>query len=200
MGNNLDKELAEAAGLDEDNSKEPNDDASMAIPADRGRDADGADSASKTKNLGMLAALLVMVGVIVALFMFGIDDVEVYSMTLEKFDANKAKYTDRRVRIEGELVPNSLKKRDSPCEYRFKLRDKDARIDVRFPQCIVPEAFVDRGQPGVMVTAEGKMNGDHFEASNIMAKCASKYDPETHTLEGQEQAKAPAGDAPAAAK
>jgi cytochrome c-type biogenesis protein CcmE len=191
MGKNIDKELAEAAGLGEDHAEEPNDDASMAVP--QGLDD---DEAQGKRSLGMLAALLVMVGVIVSLFLFGIDDVEVYSMTLEKFAANQQKYEGRRVRVEGELVPNSLKKRDSPCEYRFRLRDGDARLDVRFPQCVVPEAFVDRGQPGVMVTAEGKMNGDHFEASTIMAKCASKYDPETHTLEGQEQAQAPGAAAP----
>lgn len=191
MGKKLDDELAEAAGLDEENPytppEESNDDAGMAIPQKAG------SGSSNKKNVGLVLALVAMVGAIVALFLFGIDDVQVYSMTLAKFDENKAKYADQRVRIEGELVPNSLKKRlEPPCEYRFRLRDGDARLDVRFPQCVVPEAFVDRGQPGVMVTAEGRMKDGHFEASNIMAKCASKYDPETHTIEGQEQAQAPA--------
>ncbi len=188
MGKNLDNELAEAAGIGEDASDIPNDDANMAIPRPT---PPSASEPPRKRNIGMLAALLVMVGAIVALFMFGIDDVEVYSMTLEKFAAKQQDYAGRRVRIEGELVPNSLKRRDDPCEYRFKLRDGDARLDVRFPQCVVPEAFVDRGQPGVMVTAEGKMKDGYFEASSILAKCASKYDPKTHTFEGEVQAKAP---------
>lgn len=186
MGKNLDKELAEAAGLGDDSPQDRNDDANMAIPQeDAPRGAPGGK-----KNLGLLAGLLVMVVGIVSLFMFGFEDVEVYSMTLEKFVAQQEQYAERRVRIEGELVPNSLKKRDDPCEYRFQLRDADARMEVRFPQCVVPEAFQDRGQPGVMVTAEGKMKDGHFEATSILAKCASKYDPKTHTFEGQEQAKA----------
>jgi cytochrome c-type biogenesis protein CcmE len=185
MGNDIDKELAEAAGLGEATdgtsssvAKETSDSESMTVSA-------RPPAAPKKRSVLLLATLLTMVAGILGLFMFGIDDVEVYSMPLAKFTANQAKYEGRRVRIEGELVPGSLKRRDDPCEYRFVLRDGDARLDVRFPQCVVPEAFRDVPEGGVEVTAEGKMNTDHFEASSILAKCSSKYDAKTHTLAGE---------------
>lgn len=199
MGKNLDKELAEAAGLGDapdDNADavaDANHPENMAVPLvpedppPPHRDAQPV----KKANLGLLAVLLTMVVGIVCLFMFGFKEVEVYSMPLAKFVANQGEYQNRRLRIEGELVPGSLQKRDDPCEYRFKLRDGDARFEVRFPQCVVPETFRDVPEGGVEVTAEGKLKDGYFEATGIMAKCASKYDPKTHSFEGQEQAKAP---------
>lgn len=194
MGKNLDKELAEAAGLDDASDRNASEGANhsenMAVPLVP-EPPERAGPPAKKANLGLLAVLLTMVVGIVSLFMFGFKEVEVYSMPLAKFVANQEQYQSRRVRIEGELVPGSLQKRDDPCEYRFRLRDGDARIEVRFPQCVVPETFRDVPEGGVEVTAEGQMKEGYFEASGIMAKCASKYDPKTHSFEGQEQAKAP---------
>ncbi len=199
MGKNLDKELADAAGIgddapdDADHSANDTGDAaeSMTLPLPPPQKGQPPAAPRGPKNVGLLAVLLTIVVGIVSLFMFGFKEVEVYSMPLAKFASKQSEFEGRRLRIEGELVPGSLTKRDDPCEYRFRLRDGDARLDVRFPQCIVPETFRDVPEGGVDVTAEGMMKDGYFEATNIMAKCASKYDPKTHTFEGQEQAKAP---------
>lgn len=179
MGKDLDAELAEAAGIDDDNL------APMSVP----QPAPPPPEAPRRGNMGLLAALLAMVGGIVVLFFFGLKEAPIYSMSLGDFMAKRDEYAGRRVRIEGELVPGSLTKRDKPCEFRFTLRDANAKntpnLDLRFPQCIVPDTFRDVPEGGVMVTAEGTLKPEgHFEATEIMAKCSSKYNPETHELEG----------------
>jgi len=54
---------------------------------------------------------------------------------------------------------------------------------VRYARCVIPDTFRDVPQGGVTVTIEGALsaNGD-FEATQVMAKCASKYDPKTHEM------------------
>ena len=56
---------------------------------------------------------------------------------------------------------------------------------------MIPDTFRDVPQGGVQVTVEGALAKEGaFEASLVMAKCASKYDPKTHSME--EDGKAPA--------
>jgi cytochrome c-type biogenesis protein CcmE len=188
MGKNLDRELAEAAGVDDqaDNAADV-----MAVP----QPPDGAERApaspSKKANLGLLAALLMMVVGVVCLFMFGFKEAAIYSMPVDQYLAQKEQHVDRRVRIEGVLVPGTLVKRDKPCEFRFRMKGEGkADLEIRYAQCIVPDTFRDVPEGGVEVTAEGTMaSAGAFEADLIMAKCSSKYDPETHTMDGKQQAK-----------
>ncbi len=185
MGKNLDAELAEAAGLDEDPAAEP----STAVAAS----APGVPEPRRPlrgNNIGLLAVLLVMVGGLVCLFMFGFQDAAIYSLTVEKLRAKGEDVVGRRVRIDGELVPGTLTKRDRPCEYRFTLREPNRPgvepVEIRYPQCVVPDTFRDMPQGGVMVTAEGALHEEvHFEANLIMAKCSSKYNADTHEMKSE---------------
>lgn len=186
MGKNLDRELAEAAGLD---GADTDDDASMAVP----QPADSAPARPKKKrtktNTGLLVMLLLMVGGIISLFAFGFKEASIYSMPVADFMAQKDKHAGRRVRIEGELVAGSLVRRDKPCEYRFRIQGGGHELEIRFPQCVVPDTFRDVPQGGVEVTAEGELKQEYFEATTILAKCSSKYDPETHLMDDGRSAK-----------
>ena len=189
MAKDLDNELAEAAGIDED-------DGSMALPEPpelRVEPPHGRESSAKRGNNNvLLAMLLLMTGGVVLLFMYGFEGASVYSMGVDQFLAEKDKHVDRRVRIEGELVPGTLKHRPQPCEYRFTIKGAKSTLPIRYAQCILPDTFRDVPEGGVEVTAEGVLDeAGHLEADLIMAKCSSKYDKETHTLEGKPQAKAP---------
>ena len=79
--------------------------------------------------------------------------------------------------MEGTLVRGTLVKRDEPCEYRFQLRGETAVLEVRYPQCVIPDSFQDRPNGVVKVTVEGTLaNDDIFEATQVLAKCPSKYE------------------------
>lgn len=184
MGKNLDEELARAAGLDDQSEAQTDSSQSegMAVPQP-------AEPPSRSGR-GLLIMLLVMVASIIGLFLFAFKPAAIYAMPVEQLVNGGQDHVGKRVRIDGELVPGTLTKRDKPCEFRFSLRGqaaaKDKNVEVRFPQCIVPDTFRDVPEGGVLVTAEGTLTKDgHFEATSIMAKCTSKYDPKTHTMDGQ---------------
>lgn len=143
-------------------------------------------SGNRTRNLGLLAALLVTCGSILALVL-GSTSSAVYALGVDKFLAKKEQYSQRNVRVQGYLTKGSLMKRAAPCEYRFKIYDVCAvdqpqreELSVHYPRCIVPDSFQDRPEANVEVTAEGRMSADgrYLEATHIMAKCPSRYEPE----------------------
>ncbi|MCU0689876.1 MAG: cytochrome c maturation protein CcmE [Polyangiaceae bacterium] len=129
------------------------------------------------RNLGLLAALIAIAVGIGALVMLTLEDAVVYAKTVDQLMAARHQLVGRRVRVEGTLVHGSLVKRDSPCEFRFKLRANDAVVDVRYPQCVIPDTFQDRSEADVSVTTEGTLSKQGvFEADQILAKCPSKYE------------------------
>jgi cytochrome c-type biogenesis protein CcmE len=68
-------------------------------------------------------------------------------------------------------------RRDKPCEYRFRIERGGSELGVRYAQCVVPDTFRDVPDVEIAVTVEGKLaaSGD-LQATEIMAKCPSKYD------------------------
>lgn len=137
------------------------------------------------RNIGLLVTLLVMVGALVTLFMVGFKEAAIYATPVDQLLTSKEKLAGRKVRVEGELVPGSLVKRDSPCEYRFSVHggDKKEALPVRYAQCVVPDTFRDVPEGGVQVTIEGSLSAQgQFDATLVMAKCSSKYDPSTHEM------------------
>ena len=188
MGKNLDDELAEAAGINDEDGASSAEVMSVPQPAEPRPDADApALKRSATKNLGLLAVLLTMVVAIVCLFMFGFEEGAMYSMPVDELLA-KDDMVGRRTRIEGELVPGTLVKHDNPsCQYLFVIQNNEKTLPIRYDNCVVPDTFRDVPEGGVMVTVEGTLTEDaDFEATKIMAKCASKYDPVTHEMEGED--------------
>jgi len=134
------------------------------------------------RNLGLLLALAVMAALVGALVLKSFNNSAVYAKTVDQLMASKDKLVGRAVRVEGVLVHGSLLKRDKPCEYRFKIAKNGSTLDVRYAQCVVPDTFQDRPETDVGVTAEGKLLADgSFEATQIMAKCPSKYEKEAQS-------------------
>jgi cytochrome c-type biogenesis protein CcmE len=174
MSKNIDEELAAAAGLDEDGAPEaagsdpgaePSGEAdpvaengTMAVPEPADMRPEPAGE-TPSRNLGFLLALLVMAAGIVVLFTFGFKEAAIYSTPVEQIIAKGDEMIGRRVRIEGELVPGTLRKRDQPCEYRFIIRGqgKGKQLPIVYPQCVIPDTFRDIPDGGVLVTVEGAM-------------------------------------------
>ncbi len=138
-------------------------------------------------NVGLLIGLLVMCGAILTLVFTSFKGSAVYSKGVDDLIRDKEKYADRAVRVEGTLVKGTLVRRDQPCEYRFTIEKKGVALPVRYAQCIVPDTFRDMPGMDVSVTAEGKLTeSGAFEASNIMAKCPSKYEMKDRAKNGEQ--------------
>jgi cytochrome c-type biogenesis protein CcmE len=152
------------------------------------------------RNLGLLLGLLVIGGGVLTLVMTSANQAAIYSVPTDELVSHQADYAARNVRVEGTLVKGSLKQRAEPCEYRYFIEKNDKRLAVRFPQCVVPDTFRDAPGMDVQVTAEGRLSPEgHFEATNIMAKCPSKYEMQEKAAKGEKAPHAMYGtDAPAA--
>jgi cytochrome c-type biogenesis protein CcmE len=174
----LDQELADAVAESEDNA--PASDRPVAAPTP-------APPKKRYQNVGLVAGLLVMAGGILALVLTSFEDSAVYSKGVDELVAEKEKLSGRNVRVAGNLVKGTLKRREEPCEYRFTLVKNDKTIDVRYAQCVVPDTFRDVPGMDVEVTAEGKLDAaGHFEAAQIMAKCPSKYEMKERQQKGEQ--------------
>jgi cytochrome c-type biogenesis protein CcmE len=178
MSKKLDDELALLA---RDNDDAPGVVKAMGAPANSPEPRQ--PSPRPKKNLGLLLTLLAMVGAVVVLFLLVFQPAAVYATPVDKLVSGGPQLVGRKVRVEGELVPGTLVKRDQPCEYRFTIHKDDARLPVRYAQCVIPDGFRDVPSGGVQVTVEGALSaGGGFDASLVMAKCSSKYDPAKHEM------------------
>jgi len=146
-----------------------------------------AHSSPPKRSLGLLVGLLVMGGGILALVMTSFENASVYSRGVDQLMTERAKLTGRNVRVDGTLVKGSLTQaKDGRCEYRFVIEKKGAQVPVRYASCIVPDTFRDVPGMDVAVTAEGTLaSAGHFEATQIMAKCPSKYEMQDRAKKGE---------------
>ena len=146
-----------------------------------------APGAKSKRSVGLLVALLAIVGAVLALVFTSFEGSAIYSMGVDQLLKEPARYSQRNVRVKGMLVKGTLARRDDPCEYRFKLQENGQVLAVEYPQCVVPDTFRDMPGMDVEVTAEGKLagNGATFAATSIMAKCPSKYEMKQKSMSGE---------------
>lgn len=138
-------------------------------------------------NVRMLVILVTIAAGIVALVMTSFRDAAVYAKSVDQLVAGRGSLVGRRVRVEGNLVHGSLLRRDQPCEYRFRMERNGVQLPVRYAQCIVPDTFRDVPSMDVGVTIEGKVTPDgDFEATQVLAKCPSKYEMKEKAAHGEQ--------------
>src|ERR1700755_3233143 len=86
--------------------------------------------APKNKSsMGLLVGLLVIVAGALTLVFTSITGAGIYSKGVSELMKDQARYSQRAIRVSGVLVHGTLTRRDEPCEYRFKLREKDTVIE-----------------------------------------------------------------------
>lgn len=112
----------------------------------------------------------------------------VYSVMVSDVAANPTAFSDRTLRMEGPLQDGSIQFREDPCEYRFVLAEgegEDAReMNVRFPQCVVPDTF--RDGMGISVVVEGRVQPDgSFLATQVIPRCPSRYEMDERQRNGE---------------
>lgn len=169
----------------------PSEHAVEVAPRVRRRDDEEEEGASRRRLL-LVVPLLMAAAAIVALVLVGMQDKGIYSKPVDELVAQKAKFIGKSVRAEGILVHGTLVKREDPCEYRFTIEKNGTQLPVRYAKCIVPDTFRDVAGMDVEVTVEGELRSDDsLEASQVLAKCPSKYEMKEKAARG-EQAPHPA--------
>ena len=99
----------------------------------------------------------------------GLGDATVYFKTADEALAEREELDDRRFRLEGAVVPGSVRPVRSGVEFEVR-GTGGGTVDV-VHQGDPPELF----QPDVPVVLEGRFEGDHYASDRIMVKHSSEY-------------------------
>lgn len=160
----------------------PESDRAVEVPARR-REEPPRDGPS---GLVIVLPLVMGAAAIVGVVLVGFQDKGMYSKNVDDLIKEKAKFVGKPVRAEGNLVHGSLVKRESPCEYRFTIEKNGTAVPVRYAKCIVPDTFRDMPGVDVGVTVEGALRSDDsIEATQVLAKCPSKYEMKEKASQGE---------------
>jgi cytochrome c-type biogenesis protein CcmE len=96
-----------------------------------------------------------------------------YYVTASELNAMGEKALGQQLKIGGRVVDGSVQWDKGSNTVAFSLADEKQSLPVSF-KGTVPDTF----QPGTDVILQGQMGADGtFQANNMMAKCASKYEP-----------------------
>lgn len=119
-----------------------------------------------------LIGAIAIFGIIGYLIFFGLSQTSQWAMTLTELNSKGNSAIGQGVRVTGQLQADSVQKDVKANKIAFVLTDGVHQLPVSY-NGVVPDTF-DRA---VEVVAEGKMNPDgSFTATNLLAKCPSKYD------------------------
>ena len=119
-----------------------------------------------------LIGALAIFGVIGYLIFFGLTQTSQWAINVTELQAKGNSAIGQGMRVTGQLEANSIQKDVAANKIAFVLTDGVNRLPVTYGG-VVPDTF-DRA---VEVVAEGKLNPDgSFTATNLLAKCPSKYD------------------------
>ena len=182
---NEDKDQDKSATKDDEAA--PTSERGVEVPAQRRRRGEEEeDEGSSRRRLLLVVPLVAAAAAIVALVLVGMQDKGIYSKPVDELVQQKSKFIGKPVRAEGNLVHGSLVKKDDPCEYRFRIEKNGVEVPVRFAKCVVPDTFRDVPGMDVGVTVEGELRADDtLEASNVLAKCPSKYEMKQKAASGE---------------
>jgi cytochrome c-type biogenesis protein CcmE len=103
----------------------------------------------------------------------GVQDSKSYYVTIKELNSMGSSAYSKRLRVAGNVVPGSIRRQGTHLEFQLIEQDRTLPVVYRGTEA-PPDTFKDNAQ----ALAEGKFGRDGvFQATNIQAKCASKYAP-----------------------
>jgi len=127
---------------------------------------------SRTGSLKFIIGGVLILGAILFATVMSYQSNTVYYLTLQEFNAQKAKYDGQVVRINGPLDQSSIKIDQKNLILNFNLKEGNFVQPVEY-RGVIPDTMMN----GESVVAEGKLDAQGvFQASNILVKCPSKYE------------------------
>jgi len=90
-----------------------------------------------------------------------------YYKHVDEVVAQRDQWRGKHMQLHGFVAPGSIRRR---IEYKFTEVNCGKEIEVRYAGT-VPDTFKD----GAEVVVKGKLQGDVFHSTEVMAKCPSKY-------------------------
>jgi cytochrome c-type biogenesis protein CcmE len=97
-----------------------------------------------------------------------------YYKYVDEVIGSQSDWTGKKLQVHGYVVPGSIGKKRDRLEYRFDIQ-RNGKTMRAFYTGIVPDTFKDDSE----VVLTGVLTKDGFMASDMTAKCPSKYDEAT---------------------
>ena len=140
-------------------------------------------SSSRSKLLRFGIATLVILVSLGYLAYTGVQESKSYYVTIKELGTMGSSAHSKRLRVAGNVLPGSIQRQGSHMQFTLEEEGRTLAVDYRGSEA-PPDTFKDNAQALV----EGRYGQDGvFHASQIQAKCASKYAP----APGQGQGAAP---------
>lgn len=128
----------------------------------------------KNKMLPAAITLAVVVGGIGYLFYSSAGEAFEYYKHVDEVMSEPARWEGKHLQMHGFVLPDSIKRRldrdHQQIEYKFRAVNCGNEVEVRYSGT-VPDTFKDRAE----VVVKGTLAQGYFQASEISAKCPSKY-------------------------
>jgi len=128
----------------------------------------------KNKVLPAVITLAVILGGIGYLLYSSAGEAFEYYKHVDEVMSEPTKWEGKHLQLHGFVVPESIKRRmdtaHQQIEYKFRATNCGPEIEVRYAGT-VPDTFKDRAE----VVVKGQLAAGYFQASEIAAKCPSKY-------------------------
>jgi cytochrome c-type biogenesis protein CcmE len=94
-----------------------------------------------------------------------------YYKHVDEVMGNPAEWYGKNMQLHGYVVDKSIQMRPDSLDYRFKLRSGDQVVLANYTG-LVPDTFKD----GAELVLTGRLSPDGFHATEMTAKCPSKYE------------------------
>ena len=124
-----------------------------------------------------LKRLKFIIGTVIVLFAVGFLGYQgflysaTYYYTVSEFAEQQSSFTNENVRVTGNVTAGTIERQGSTL--KFTMTDGQNNLQVVY-QGVVPDSF----KAGIQAVVQGKLNPTGiFEASELLAKCPSKYEP-----------------------
>jgi len=132
-----------------------------------------------SKALKIAVTCIVLAGALGGLMYTTLAEGTEYYVHVDEVMANPAAWQGKRLQLHGYVA--DLRQRPASLEYRFQVTLNGKVISARYTG-VVPDTFKNRAE----VVLKGQLEPDGFavEPNGVMAKCPSKYNPQTPPTAG----------------
>ena len=125
----------------------------------------------KAIKIGLTVAVLV--AAFSALLFTTLQDNLQYYKYVDEVAATPHEWQGKTLQVHGYVVPGSIGKVADSLDYRFDLQ-RNGKVMTAYYTGVVPDNFKDDAE--VVLTGQFRESGDGFTATDMTAKCPSKYE------------------------
>ena len=123
------------------------------------------------KNRKFIIGALIIIIAMGALGYQSFSSSATYYYTVTEFAGKQADFTDKNVRVAGNVTDGTIEKQGS--NLKFTMSDGQNDLKVAY-KGVIPDTF----KAGIQAVVLWKMNSEGiFQATELLAKCPSKYEP-----------------------